>query len=126
MPKVQRIEIVQARTKGVTGYVNLGRPGPFGNPFNSVQKGDKRPNAIAFFRKEDVKNFDFLLRVAYHKDAVLRRKAILALLDRETESGTLTIACPCNGVFKGQPCHATVIKEFLDAELARRQNGASS
>jgi hypothetical protein len=124
--KVQRIEIVQARTKGITGYVNVGRGTIFGNfyeigvhclhPTGNYSKTiESLAESVAWFQ-------EFWNRPTGAYNA---RQAAIAFLDRETPDGTLTIACPCNGTFKGQPCHATVIKEFLDAELARR-NGAPS
>jgi hypothetical protein len=40
------------------------------------------------------------------------------LLSRDWPDGVVRLGCPCNGHEKGQPCHATVIKEFLEAEIS--------
>ncbi len=103
-----RVKIVQARTKGITGYVNLGRPGPLGNPWVV----SKTVSAAAAAHQ-----YEFIVKC----DPTVQKK-LAELLDRETPDGTLTIACPCNGVFKAQPCHATVIKQYLETLIAERED----
>jgi hypothetical protein len=104
--KATRVEIVPARRAGVTGYANVGRGSLLGNLYIVGEHGDAQRCVNAFHQL-------FHMVPDY-------RKSALALLDREWPDGVVRLGCPCNGVEKGQPCHATVIKEFLEAEIARR------
>lgn len=99
----QSVEIVKCRTKGVTGYANVGRGSRLGNPY--VYPMDTSRAVYEFSREV----------MSWGDDAS-------DLLSRDWPDGIVKIACPCNGVFKGQPCHATVIKEYLEAEIERRKN----
>ncbi len=101
-----RVEIVPARRRGVTGYVNVGRGWRLGNPF---VVGDPLNAA------DCVTAYRLMLSLSPDVQAEARK-----LLDREWPDGVIRLGCPCNGVEKGQPCHATVIKEYLEAEIARR------
>ena len=102
-----KVEIVPARRRGVTGYANVGRGTALGNPF-SPEIGDGNI-ALCVVKYE----------LAFYKGRV-RRESSLKLLDRDWPDGIVRLGCPCNGHEKGQPCHATVIKEFLEAEIERR------
>lgn len=101
-----RVEIVPARRKGITGYADVGRGTLLGNPFVKDVHGDAA---------ECVR----LFRCAVNNQRSYRH-FINKLLERDWPGGVVRIACPCNGYEKGQPCHATVIKEFLESEIGRR------
>lgn len=101
-----RVEIVPARRAGVTGYANVGRGTLLGNPY-IVGIGDSAEGCVSRYR-------------ALFHNVVDYRKSALALLSRDWPDGVVRLGCPCNGVEKGQPCHAEVIKEYLEAEIARR------
>jgi hypothetical protein len=108
MPKPTTVEIVAARRKGITGYANVGRGTALGNPFK-IDRGDPNgaTDAVDCFRRW----FHSWLQADMRRDA-------LALLSREWPEGVVRIACPCNGALKGEACHATVVKEFLEGEIA--------
>lgn len=117
--KPTRVEIVPARRAGVTGYVSVGRGTALGNPFR-IDHGDPngRADAVDCFRRWFNSNSVILeesLRVIYAREEARK------LLDRDWPDGVVRIGCPCNGHEKGQPCHATVIQEFLEAEIAQRK-----
>ena len=102
-----RVKIVPARRKGITGYASVGRGTLLGNPYKAdVYTGNQAIPVLQYAE---------LFRTV--RDY---RIAAAALLDRDWPDGVVRIACPCNGVEKGQPCHATVIKEFLESEIEKR------
>ena len=102
-----RVEIVPARRKGITGYANVGRGTLLGNPYKAdVYTGNQAIPVLQYA--------ELFRAVRDYRIAALR------LLEREWPGGVVRIACPCNGYEKGQPCHATVIKEFLESEIGRR------
>ena len=72
---------------------------------------------FAFYPEEAVDRFraDF-----YGDQGAAWRSAARALLERPeiVHDGALWIACGCNGVAKGQACHASVIAEYLNRCLA--------
>lgn len=109
MPKPSKIEVVPARTKGVTGYINLGRPSLLGNPYKKGRFGiDTTHKAVEMFRTH-----------LYSSSGVAMRERAQSILKSETASGNgvIKLACPCNGVLRNTPCHAFVIKEYLDMLL---------
>lgn len=103
--KSTRVEIVPARRKGITGYANVGRGSLLGNPF-VVGKPLCAKDAVTAYR----------LYFSLSDSPNLKRHA-LSLLERDWPGGVVRIGCPCNGHEKGLPCHATVIKEFLEARI---------
>lgn len=105
--KPSRVEIVPARRAGVTGYANVGRGSLLGNPFIAGEPLNVQDCVTAY---------RLLFSLSPELQAEARR-----LLDRDWPGGVVRLGCPCNGVEKGQPCHASVIKEFLDAKIARRE-----
>ena len=106
MPKTVRVEIVPARRAGVTGYANVGRATWLGNPY-TVHDACTPAQSVELYR-------------TLFNSCTGRKHDALALLSRDWPDGVVRLGCPCNGVEKGLPCHATVIKEFLEAEIARR------
>ena len=107
--KPTTVEIVPARRRGVTGYANVGRGTYLGNPYQ-VHMAASPAQVTELYRN-------------LFNSCTGRKHEALKLLDRDWPDGIVRLGCPCNGVEKGQPCHATVIKEFLEAEIAR---GATS
>lgn len=107
--KPTHVEIVPARRAGVTGYANVGRGSLLGNPFIVGGIYGDATNCTEKFKRLFYSVVDY-------------RKSALALLDRDWPGGVVRLGCPCNGVEKGQSCHATVIKEFLEAEIERRSS----
>jgi hypothetical protein len=103
---ISSVEIVPARRRGVTGYANIGRGSLLGNPFVVGE-----PLSVA----DCVTAYRMLLSLSPELQAEAKK-----LLDRDWPGGIVRIGCPCNGAEKGQPCHATVIKQYLEAEIARR------
>ena len=100
MPKPTHVEIVRARTVGVTAYANVGRGTFFGNPHKS--NGTKPHAAVVT-----------ALYLGHFATLDGRERQLKAILDRHWPDGVVRIACPCNGVFKGWACHATVIADAL-------------
>ena len=113
-----RVEIVPARRAGVTGYANVGRGTLLGNPYQVGTRVLSRSQYVTISSP----SIAVALFLGYWNDPTndgLHRIA-LALLSRDWPDGVVRLGCPCNGVEKGLPCHATVIKEYLEAEIARR------
>ena len=109
MSKPTRVEIVQARQKGITGYASLARGTGLGNPYSAKDGGNT----------DVVESF----RVLFYEPLAGRklRDAALSLLERDWPDGVVRIACPCNGTFKGQPCHASIIKKFIERNIPEEQ-----
>jgi hypothetical protein len=99
-----RVEIVPARRAGVTGYANVGRGTFLGNPYQ-VHDACTPAQAVELYRQ------------LFHS-CTGRQHDARKLLSRDWPDGVVRLGCPCNGHEKGQPCHATVIKEFLEAEIS--------
>lgn len=102
------VEIVAARRAGVTGYASVGRGTALGNPYKALATSGH------YSQTRVVELFSELFL-----SSPVRQDAALALLSREWPDGVVRIACPCNGALKGEPCHASVIKEFLEGEIAK-------
>jgi hypothetical protein len=103
------VEIVPCRTKGVTGYANVGRSTGLGNPYG-VSSAVSAEEAVRRYRERFYREGSMI--------ALSLQNHAKKLLARDWPNGVVRIACPCNGVFKGQPCHATVIKKYLEAQLS--------
>jgi hypothetical protein len=101
-----KVEIVPARTKGIVGYASVGRGTIFGNPYTG--------NDLTLVVNRYLNWFYF------HGEI---QAAAEALLDRDWQDGIVRIACPCNGTFKSKPCHASVIKTFLERQINLRSIG---
>jgi hypothetical protein len=119
---ISSVEIVPARRRGVTGYANVGRGSLLGNPY-------RVGGLVEYFCDDELIN-SLYVKDATHAVTLYRerffwyrspeQKYAIALLDRDWPDGIVRLGCPCNGAEKGQPCHATVIKAYLEAEIARR------
>ncbi len=107
-PEPARVEIVQARTPGITAYANVGRGTFFGNPHKS--NGTKANAAVVT-----------ALYLGHFATLDGRERHLKAILDRHWSGGVVRIACPCNGTFKGWACHATVIADALREMIAERE-----
>jgi hypothetical protein len=109
MIKATTVEIVPARRAGITGYASVGRGSALGNPFK-IDRCDPNgaADAVDCYRRW----FHSWLQADMRRDA-------LELLCRDWPDGVVRIACPCNRALKGDPCHATVIKEFLEIAIER-------
>lgn len=108
MPKPTTVEIVASRRKGITGYASVGRGTLLGNPYKALATNGHytQSRVVELFREL------FL-------SSPVRQDAALELLARDWPEGVVRIACPCNGALRGEPCHASVIKEFLEAEITK-------
>jgi hypothetical protein len=116
--KPTTVEIVPCRTKGITGYANVGRGSYLGNPYRvgryfEVYRG---VNGEKFDEVKDAKHAVQLYTILFYSCTGRQHEARKLLL-RDWPDGVVRIACPCNGVFKGQPCHATVIRDYLMAQI---------
>lgn len=110
--KATTVEIVRARRKGITGYVNVGRGTLLGNPFKTLANGG---------HYSQIRTVELFRELFYSQNPCdPARGAAINLLSRDYPDGVIRIGCPCNGAIKRQPCHATVIKEFLEGEIALR------
>ncbi len=110
--KPTRVEIVQARSAGVKGYASVARGTGLGNPYKAIEG-----TAIST-AEEAVKSYGRLFRGELGGEI---REIALRLLERDWPEGVVLIGCPCNGAFKGLPCHATVIKHFLETQIRQRE-----
>ena len=107
--KPHSVEIVKARTKGITGYASLARGTGLGNPFKIWKQGGVT---------DVVESYGVLF---YGNLGADLRNHTKKLLERDWPDGVVRVACPCNGTFKGQPCHASVIKEYLERIIHEQQ-----
>lgn len=112
-PHLKGVEIVPARTPGVRGYASLARGTGLGNPYivGSGSAFETPSDCVAAF-----------WRLFYSSLGTEFRIRALALLDRPWPTELVRIACPCNGRFKDQPCHASVIADFIVRELKHGYN----
>ncbi len=119
--KPVRVEIVPARRAGVTGYANVGRGTLLGNPYvpGHFYEVYRAVDGVKFDKIRDVKHAVQLYTILFYS-CTGRKHDALKLLSRDWPDGVVRLGCPCNGVERGLPCHATVIKEYLEAEIARR------
>lgn len=117
MPKPTSVEIVASRHKGVTGYAGIGRSTFLGNPYAVGQRYETYRGAqgVRFGKVRDAAHAVELYRLLFSSCTARQ------LLSREWPEGVVRLACPCNGALKGVPCHASVIKEFLEAEIAKEE-----
>lgn len=121
MSKPTSVEIVASRHKGVTGYAGIGRSTFLGNPYAVGQRYETYRGAqgVRWGKVRDAAHAVELYRLLF-SGCTGRQSEARKLLTRDWPDGVVRIACPCNGALKGEACHATVVKEFLEREIAER------